>query len=484
MSDLASKQTETKSNEVKIKSFNKIQLAGGIIGALAFIVFAFFITPTEILSHQALVALGALLAAVIWMLTNFMPDYLGMLSMCLLWVLFGAANISMAFNAYAGSSWWLLFGALVVGVAAQETDLLRRLALIMMDKFPATFIGQSLSLVVSGVVISPMIASQTAKSAIVAPIARSLSESMGYEYRSKGAKGIFMSFYTGYTSAGMAFLSASFVSYTVIGLLEGTEYAIGWGQYFRVALPWLIVSTVLMFLFTIKAYNPKDKTPVGKDYARGQLDKMGPWTLEQKIVMLLLIACLVLWMFETVVGIAAWMVACLAAVILMLFGIVDRKLLRTKVAWDAMVFLGCFLGIGRVFSETGVNTWVASVLSAPLSNITSNIWAFIISIAVVTYIVRFVLVSWTSTVLILGSVLIPVCIGAGIHPFLALITIYVSTNTWNVIYQSTPVVTSMVATDNMMVTHTDILPASIAYMVVNIIALMASIPIWKLMGLY
>lgn len=462
---------------------SKKRIIGGICGLLVFIGISLFIPATEMLSREGLVTLGALVGAVVWLLTDFMPDYLAMFTMCVLWVLFRAAPIGTAFSAFAKSSWWLLFGALVIGAAASESGLLRRLALLMLRVFPATFKGQCAALVVSGTVISPLIPSQTAKSAIVAPLTRSISESMGFEYRSKGAIGIFLSFYTGYTSAGMGFLSASFVSYTLIGLLDGTPYATGWMQFFLRILPWTILCTLLMALWTIKVYEPKEKTSFSKDYINQELEKMGAWTWKQKFILGLLVVCLLLWMTERVHGVGAWMVACAAACILMTTNIIDRTALRTKIAWDAMIFLGCFLGIGDTFSANGINAWVKYILADHMSMVMGNMVVFVVVVCLLTYVTRFILVSWTSAVVILGTLLIPLCEVAGIHPFLALIIIYVSTNTWNVIYQSTPVVTSMVATENKMVLHKDLIPASIAYMIVNIVALLACIPVWKIMGL-
>lgn len=464
---------------------SKKKIIGGIAGAIVFVVIS-LLPETEQLSRNGLITLAGLVSAVFWLITGFMPDYLAMLSMCVLWVLFKAMPINTAFAAFSGSSFWLLFGALIIGVAASETGLLRRLALGMLQIFPASFAGQCSALIISGTVISPLIPSQTAKSAIVAPLARSISESMGFQYRSRGAKGIFLSFYTGYTSAGMGFLSASFVSYSLVGLLEKNldgAFATSWMQFFLYILPWTILCTSVMGIWTILTYRPKEKVEFSKDKIKEELKLMGPMSWQEKLVMALLTICLIVWMLERVIGIAAWLTACIGAVVLMVVNIVDRTRLRTKVAWDAMVFLGCFLGIGGAFSTNGVNDWVNYLLMGYMQKIMGNMVVFVIVVALLTYITRFVLVSWTSAVVILGSLLMPLCASAGIHPFLALITIYVSTNTWNVIYQSTPMVTSMVATENKMVLHQDLIPASCAYMAVNIMALLACIPFWKMAGL-
>lgn len=439
-------------------------------------------TVAGVMSRNSFIALGCLVGAVIWMLMDVLPDYLATTSMCVAWVVTGAVPLSIAFSTFSGSTWWLLFGALCIGVAASESGLLKRMALQMMKLFPANFRGQSLALILSGVVISPLIPSTAAKSAIVAPLAKNMSESMGYEPCSKPAQGMFMSFYTGYVSAGMAFLSASFISYSLIGLMpEGKE--IGWFDWFLYALPWLFVAIGLMALVIQIMYRPKNDQPVSKETILNELKELGPASKKEKITLTVMLVCLLLWMLERVIGVSSAMVATGAGIVLIGAGVFGRQEFRAKIAWDSMIFIGTFLCISEVFAAVGINDAVKILLGDRLAPLMQNIWLLVPVLCIVTFLIRFVVVSWTASAVLITTILLPLCAAYGVHPWIIAFTCYCSTNTWNVIYQNTPYIAALVSTDNKMGTHKQLLPFSAVYMITSTIGCIACIPFWKLFGL-
>lgn len=457
------------------------KIVGGLLGVAVAIGIA-MIPVEKPLTTNSMIALGCLAGAVVWLLTDFLPDYQATLAMCVAWVVTGAVPMQTAFSTFSSSTWWLLFGALSLGVAASESGLLKRIALYMMKLFPPTFKGQSLAMVISGIIVSPLIPSTTAKSAIIAPLARSISESIGFAPSSKGASGLFVAFYTGYVSAGMGFLSASFISYSLIGLMpKGQE--IGWMDWFLYSLPWLVVAVGLMTIILLKMYEPKEKTELSKDYIQGEIEKLGPWTWQEKATLGVLLVALVLWMTERATGIPAAMVATGGAVVCIGLGIYNRQQFRSQIAWDSMIFIGTIICIAAVFSKLGIDEAVKLTLGDKLEPLMSNIWIFVPFLCVLIFVIRFIIVSWTAAAVLVSTLLIPLCPTYGIHPFIIIFCTYVSTNTWNVIYQNTPYITSLVATDNKLTTHKELLSFSFVYMACSTLGCIACIPVWKALGL-
>ena len=461
------------------------KLIGGILGVVLAVAISLCPIPeflSEVLTRNSFIALGCLVGAVVWMLLDVLPDYLATTAMCVAWVVTGAVPLSTAFITFSGSTWWLLFGALCIGVAASQSGLLKRMALQMMNIFPANFRGQSIAMVISGIVISPLIPSTAAKSAIVAPLARNISESMCYEPCSKPANGMFMSFYTGYVSAGMGFLSASFISYSLVGLMpEGQE--IGWFDWFLYSLPWLVVAILLMTIAIQIMYRPKNDQPVSKESIVTQLKEMGPMTGKEKITLAVMLVCLILWMLEKTLGISSAMVAVAGGLVLIGAGVFGRQEFRSKIAWDSMIFIGTFLCISDVFAALGINDAVKILLGDSLAPLIQNPWILIPSLCLLTFVIRFVVVSWTASAVLIPIILLPLCSAYGVHPWIVAFTCYCSTNTWNVIYQNTPYIAALVATDNKLGTHNQLLPFSVVYMITSTIGCMACIPLWMLLGL-
>ena len=193
---------------------------------------AFFLLPVpEGLSAGAMRGLGILICGIIWMVGAVFPDFAVMIAMLSVWTISGVLPFETSFSAFSGTSFWLLLGAMVIGVAGSKSGLLLRLALTVLKIFPANFQGQVLALLTSGLIISPLVPSTAAKAAIMGPIAKQISDTMGYENQSRGSAGLFYAYFTGYTCFGPIFMSGSFIAYSMLGALpEGFE-GVTWLQW-------------------------------------------------------------------------------------------------------------------------------------------------------------------------------------------------------------------------------------------------------------
>ena len=164
-----------------------LKIAGAIFGLIIGVVIANLPTP-EGLSIKGLSALAVFVCAVIWWMVEVLPDYMTGILMCCAWVVFGLVPFNVGFAAFAGSTVWLLIGALGLAVGVAKSGLLKRIAYFLMSKFPLTFRGQTLALMFTGTVLSPLIPSAGAKIAVVAPFASTISDSMALKREPGGRR--------------------------------------------------------------------------------------------------------------------------------------------------------------------------------------------------------------------------------------------------------------------------------------------------------
>lgn len=466
----------------KATTFNRTKLIGFAIGALIPIIFSLFPTP-EPLQPKAWLALGLLVGAVVWIITKALRDYQAMIVMCCLLIMTGCIEFGVAFAPFAQSSWWMMFGALGIGVAAVECGFMKRVAYLMLKALPPTFRGQCLAYIFSGAIISPIMPSSTAKGVIMAPLAKNTSDALGFKPHSKGAQGIFIAMFTGYVSFALTFLSGSAVNVSVVGGLPADQ-RVTWMGWFVTLLPWGIISVVLMLLVIFKFYAPKkgEADVLSKDQVKAELEKMGPWTSKEKITLTVLLAALACWIFEKQIGVNSTLVAVLAFIILFATGVAPAEKLK-NVGWEALFFVGAFLCLPTVFREVGLNAFISEMLGDKVAPIMSNMFLLVPFICILTTVIRLVFVSLSGTAILVTAIFLPFCAQYGIHPFIIAAVSYVSTNTWNVNYQNTVTVAALAANGPEWLTNNDILKGSVWYMVTNFAALMLCIPYWKLLGM-
>lgn len=464
--------------------FNK-KIIGGIIGVVLGVWFANLpVFPG--LTVQAMKAVGIFICAVAWWVADTIPDFMTSILMCCAFAAFKAVPFGAAFGSFAGTTFWLLVGALGIAAGVGKSGLLNRLALVMMGKFPLTFKGQTMALFVTGTLMTPLIPSSNAKIAVVAPFALTISDNMGYPRKSAGAAGIFSSMYVSLGCIHPWFISGSFMGYAVLGLLsKDIQAQMTWTNWFINAAPWGITLFVLMYLAIQFMYKPETENTLSPELVKDKLAAMGPMSRNEKIVAVVLALTLILWMTEKVHGVNSGIVAMCSTAVMLSLNIFDRIAFRSAIPWDAAIFMGGILNLSTIFPMLKIDKWIGSLIGpyvVPL--LSQNIFIFFALICVLIALLRFVLASQLATITIFTLLLTPVAIQAGINPWIMAFMSYVAINVWFVMYQNIQYATSYYLSANgEMVEHKQMIKLSIAYVIVTIIGLCVSVPVWKMTGL-
>jgi DASS family divalent anion:Na+ symporter len=438
------------------------------------------------LTPASMIVLGSLVWAVTNWVTQAIPEFSAAVLMCLFWAAFKAVPFSMAFNGFASSTWWILVGALGLGIAVSKSGLLKRVSLYTLKFFPPTFKGQVLAMMGAGLVAAPLIPSTTAKCAITAPIAMGIADQLGLEKRSKGRAGIFNAMYFGFSLNATIFISASFLGYTMVGSLpEAIRPQFPWLRFFVCMIPWAIVLHIGMYFFTSFYYKPKgqvDKIP--PDHIKNQIKALGPMSKDEKLTTFILLICLILWIGEAYLGVPAVVPTLAGFCILTGLGVVTAQDFAQKMLWPLMFFIGSVMGLGSVLQNVGVGTFLSDAVSPMMAAIGDNAYLLIIGGTILIYVGRLAVTSLSGSITIFTVMLVPFAQAANINPFIAGVIVYCSTMVWYLRYMNANLLSAYAAAggdESVDFNHT--VPYCFAYMAMNLVGLLISVPFWKMLGL-
>ncbi len=464
------------------KMFSTKQIIAGIVGIIAAAIF-FLLTPPEGMTPEGMKVLGLFLMAIIWWVGNVFPDFITAFWLMATLVLFKAVPLGTAFSAYSGSVVWIVIPALAIGVALSKTGLLRRIVLKILSMFKGNYNSQILAFLVAGNIVNPLIPSATAKIAIASPLARTYSDEMGFEAKSKPAAGLFSAMWSAFGAAGPFFLTGTTMCFTMVGLLP-EAYRAEWTflRWLGAVFPWGIVWFVFSYIFIRIFFSPKEYQPMADTYMKEQYAALGKMSRDEKIAATVLVICLVMWVSESWHGVSAAVVALFGMIILLSTQVLDRQSFRGSIAWDAVVFIACNTGLGGVFKATGITEWVGATFGAYMEPLFSNIFLLIVVSVIAISLLRFIFVSQTALMTIFTVACAPFAINAGMSPFIPGIICLVTVNVWNVPYHNTTMITAMAASGNM-AEFKDARKMSFVYMLTCIVGMMACIPMWKIMGM-
>ena len=250
---------------VKEEAKRRIKLGCAAAGALVAAVLI-ATCPIPGLSYQATAVLGILIMAIVWWITGVLPEFVTAVVMAVLFVVVAGISVGATFSTFASSTWWLLLSAFTLGVGMKTSGLMRRIALAIVRKFPRTFRCQIIAQLVTGTVLGPLIPSLAVKGAMLAPLAMSIGDELGYERQGKRATGLFAAMLVGIRTVAPTIGSASVTGYALMATLPAdVQEQFNMASWFVAALPWLVVVLALNYFLIMGMYGRGEKAGSGSE---------------------------------------------------------------------------------------------------------------------------------------------------------------------------------------------------------------------------
>lgn len=457
--------------------FEAIAIATGLIVA--------FIPAPNGLEQNAMKVLGLLVWAIVNWVSKAIPDFAAIFIMCCGWVILGVVPFAAAFGSFAGTTVWLLIGALGIGIAVTKSGLLSRLALYAMKLCPPTFSGQVVALLGAGTLIGPFIPSTTAKVAITGTMSTSIGEKLGFADRSKGITGMWAAMYTGFALTAPLIMSSSFFAYIILALLpEKTQQQFTFGYWFIAMIPWGIVVLISSYFAIRLLYKPEKETPIPKEQIRAMMDEMGPMKREEKITLFVLLLCIFFWIMERALGIPATITAVMGLAVLLCLDIVSPKDYNTGIPWSLVTFVGGAINLASALTAVHVDTWIGNTFGPSMATFTGNPYLFVVTVAIAVELTRLVIVDPVTCLTLYIVILAPFCLAAGTSPWITGICAYVVIQPWFLKYQNVNFLVGYAsAGGDEKIGFKNTVPYCFVFHMIAIIGLLVSVPYWKMLGL-
>ena len=525
---------------VKEEAKRRIKLGCAAAGAL---VAALLIATCPIpgLSYQATAVLGILIMAIVWWITGVLPEFVTAVVMAVLFVVVAGISVGATFSTFASSTWWLLLSAFTLGVGMKTSGLLRRIALAIVRKFPRTFRCQVIAQLVTGTVLGPLIPSLAVKGAMLAPLAMSIGDELGYERQGKRATGLFAAMLVGIRTVAPTIVSASVTGYALMATLPAdVQEQFNMASWFVAALPWLVVVLALNYFLIMGMYgrgeasacdavedSPSDTVGApgnaqsleqsslrcgtrfvgaaecadsrrdeaessavessrgGTDLNDNQTipDGLGPLSAVEKRMLAIILMTVVLWATEPFHHISAMAVGLAALVFMFVLKVIDVPAFKSGVNWTSLLFIGIALGLGSVFAEAGLNDWVMQTCGPAFQALSGNPYLLVLGIGVITVVLRFLIVSEVAYLNLLMAFLVPMAASVGVNPWVLGFSAYALVIAWFAKYQSPIYLAAFYAVDGKMAKHSELAKYCGVYLATCLAGLVVCVPYWQWMGL-
>jgi hypothetical protein len=457
----------------------------GVGAALALVVFALgWLAPTPPgLDRPGLATLAAIVATVPLLVAGVLPDYVVVLLLTLALAVPGLVPPGAMLAGFATPAWIMILTLLAVGTAVSRSGLMFRLVLLSLQHLRPSFLIQSLVLCASGVFMTAGLTSGATRIALGVPIARGISDAMGFQRQSPGSAAIGLLTFFSFLQMGELFLTGTFTGLVVHSLLPpDARHAITWWRWFFVALPVFVIVFGLNYLTILALFEPHRQARVDLHAIRFQHALLGPLTRNEFWSAAALLVLVVGFATREWHGIAPVWLSVGVFLGLFIVGALDQSAVQGGGTLGLLVYSGVILSLGGVFETLHIDTWLGEFVQRGMPDLVRNPFGFVLVVSAVAFVLHF-FVPWMTASTLLALVTMPLAAGLGFHPFIPVLVALVAGDHTILPYVNSGYAIIYFASEGELFSHAQARRPLVLEALYRILALLASVPVWRLTGL-
>lgn len=346
-------------------------------------------------------------------------------------------TFAAAFSAFTNEVIWLIVISFFFARGFVKTGLGDRIATYFVKWLGKSTLGLSYGLTFSEALIAPAMPSTTARAGgVFLPIINSLSLSAGSKPNHPSAKklGSYL-VQSQFQSAGNSsalFLTAAAQNLLCLKLAEelGVVIANPWVSWFKAASLPAIVSLIVTPYVLYKLFPPEIKdTPDAPAMAAKKLEKMGPVSKNEWVMIATMLFAVTLWVLGDSIGIPSVVAAMLGLSILLLLGVLSwDDCLSEKSAWDTLAWFAVLVGMASQLTNLGIVKWMSDCVAKSLQSYSLSWPAAFLVLQASYFLIHYLFASQTGHVGALFSAFLAMNLASGVPGILAALALAFNTN--------------------------------------------------------
>ena len=353
------------------------------------------------------------------------PGAVVFLGVCAM-ALFNVMTPREALAGFADPIVWLVLCAFFLSRALIKSGLGRRIAFLFIRAIGHSSLGLAYALISTDVVLAAFIPSNSARSGgVIYPVARSLAEA--YESRpgeTANRLGAFLLFtiYQGDVLASSMWLTGQASNALIAKFaLDTAHIEISYGRWILGSIVPAAVLFVLIPLVLYRLSPPSIKhTPDAARIAKEELQRMGPMSRDERLMLVVFALVAGLWMTTTLHHINYAVVGLLAISVLLLSGLLTwDDLTGERPAWDVFIWYGGLVCMAEALGKTGITGKFAEY-SASLT-VGWSWGAALAALALIYFYAHYGFASITAHVTAMFTPFLVVVLAAGAPPLLSIL---------------------------------------------------------------
>lgn len=294
--------------------------------------------------------------------TGVLPEHHGSLIFFVLAMMSAVAPPEVVFSGFSSTAFWLVFGGVIMGSAAEQTGLGAYLGSQFLKRVGGSYPRLIVGIVAGAAALAFLIPTAMGRLILLLPIIFGLAGKLGFESGSNGRRGMVIALVLGSIFIPLTILPANVPNAVLAGAAESLHgVSITYGIYLLMNFPVTgVLKSVVMVALILLIYPARTPETEDVDLDEERLSREG------KRLAWILLVTLVVWATDFLHGIAPGWVAMASAILCLLpgIGVLPADRFRSSINIEVLLFIAGVLGLGNVIASSGTGSLIADNLLA------------------------------------------------------------------------------------------------------------------------
>ena len=346
-------------------------------------------------------------AAIVMWVVAILPEFVVYVGLVIGWVFLGIAEPAQAVKGFGSTSWILILAILAISSALSASGLVYRLGLMLIRRLPEGLFAQGAACLGSGLGLTLMVPSSTARTRLLLPTAVAAAQSQRFKDGSPESAFLGLAAFVGASPLLYIFLNGSSSNFLGLGLIpEASRARFDLAFWFIAAAPLALFCAIASLAVLWIILRPGKTEAMSHQRIDLQLSLLGPLAAKEIAMAVILAAMVIGFNVGPSFGISTGVVGLASLVASALVGCFDRQSLQS-LNWDFLISYGVILSLPPIISSLGIDTMIGSAVGGLIGEAKISALVFVLSVALLNIGVRMLLPD-DQTLLLLSIILIPV----------------------------------------------------------------------------
>ena len=423
-----------------------------------------------------------LLGAIVLMTSRLVPEFAVGLMLMAGWVVLDVAPAAGALAGFASREWLFVIATYGLAAATARSGLLFRIGLLLVRRLPPGVVWQTGTLLVTGLLLTPLVPSSTGRVSLTSPLALAVAEALRLPERGRSSALLGLGAWVGAGPLMFAFLNGSGTCLLAWGLLpEASRAHFSWVGWVAAAAPLSLLVALGSLVLLRVMFPPEPIAQIPLQRLRRQVAVLGPVARREKGAIVVLVLTVSGWVAAPWIHLDLATIALLGLLAMVALGLFDRPALQS-LDWSFLIFFGVVLTVGRLSVAVGLDRAAAATVERLLGSAQPGPLLFVLAVAGISLLIRLAL-DQDLAVVLMGVTLLPVAPRIGVDPWVVVITVLALSVAWFLPSQTVSYLVAQSASEGRLFSHAQAQRFAFAYTALVLLGLTLSVPYWRLLGL-